>query len=181
MDPYWLPDGSLHAPYFVCIRRPELDDLALLDRLGVGGVEPVSAELELWDPHLFVIHDRDWVQVADNWRYLLWHSRRFRARVDALAGSHELFTWWIGDADNSYGFSYHRDGRLVRERAGDDDRRTPLRTTVDYGEPLSGEPQPWPDHADDIRPELLHGIAEALGINPRQKGAPICCYSFDPE
>jgi hypothetical protein len=179
MAPHYLPDGSLHAPYFVCVRCPELDDRELLDRLGLSAFQPATAEIECWHRnYLFVIRDREWAQIADNGCYELWHSRAFRAHVAALARTHELFTWWIGDSDNSYGFAYHRDGQLVREREGQDDSggRSPVLTTIDHGDSLPGEPQPWPEGVGAERPELLYAIAEALGINICHRGLPIRGY-----
>lgn len=166
--PFLFLGGIVHSPYFIFVRRWRLSDEELLTRLGLAELQREDDRDEdgdvpeyIW---LWVTHDSEWTHVMDNWLYTLWHMEDKHERIARLAADHDVFTCMVGDADDSYAFEYHRDGRLVRKRVVEPDRwPDTVKLTMDFGQPLPSESSLLGGTDPEQLPRLLQ-IASSLGI-----------------
>lgn len=102
--------------------------------------------------------------LADDWLYQLWYMPSKRATIEALAKSRDLFAYYVGECDLSYGYQLYRNGQLAREFIVDSPRFNDQVVTTDFGERLVFEPRLLVD--DEAIDEKLFEFAANLGIEP---------------
>ena len=103
MAEHLLIKGVLHAPHFTFFRCAGVCSAAyLLRALGLEGYRPTTGgDFVVGRPSLFLAEDDAWIHLMDDWSYTLWHSPEFRKQVSAFAAGCEVFSFWVGDADQS--------------------------------------------------------------------------------
>ncbi|MCB9762051.1 MAG: hypothetical protein H6741_00245 [Alphaproteobacteria bacterium] len=174
-----LTHGTLHAPYFLFLRGdPPLEDRDLLRRLDMKEPQPHPLGAHpgkgSW---VYLGEQGDWFMIADDWFYTFWHRADRRQVLEALARRWELFALRWPDVDESYEFTWFRDGALRRERIVDSPHYTDRIVTVDVGEPLPCE-TPALYEADGA--EIVWIVAASLGIPRRHRKDTLRVYTYRP-
>lgn len=65
--------------------------------------------------YLYVTEDTDWKHLMHDWFYTLWHNKEIRICLHKLSRGYDIFYCFVGDSDESYGFTYFKDGDLRRK------------------------------------------------------------------
>ena len=140
-------------------------DEYVLDRLGIEGFS--RSDLNGGSgSYLIVAEDTDWIHILDDFLFTLWHTRAVHESIPVLGQEHEVFTFSVGDADDSFDFAYYRGGRLIRKFVVvDDDYRGGV-VTEDVGTPLPVEAEAM---SEDENLSKVHKIAQSLGIDLRHR------------
>lgn len=154
-----------YSGYSICLRPAgAVPDADLLARLGLTGWLPTEfrPRRQYLVPMVALAEVGDWTVVADGLTYTLSNRPDTRKRLVALAGDvGELFVGYTADCWDTFGFSYYRGGRLVRDYLADPEAGQPERVMTSVGEPLPGEAR-TPERFSAWEP--LYGVAAALGI-----------------
>ena len=101
-----IRNGRIDAPYYIFVRCAGVySDTDLLMKLGLHGYSPNRVESDL-DRHVSVVESGEWILIADDWFYSLWHMKDVREAIVALAATHEVFTCSVGDIDHDGGIDY---------------------------------------------------------------------------
>ena len=132
-----LQGGLLHAPLFIFVRTTAPTSV-VLSGLGLSAA-PVKGSRDKDRNRLYLIRGQHWVHVCDSCGYDLWH-RPGRREMLATAGRRwEVFSYWVGDVDESYELLYFHDGRLSRHRAVASPGYSDRIVQTDLGAPMPGE------------------------------------------
>jgi hypothetical protein len=175
MSQPFIRNRYLHAPYFIFVRTTGVyTDVELLHQLGVTQVA------RDWTPSrttrsLFVTEDQEWMHVADDWSYTLWHSPSVRIALTNLAMRHDVFTCSVGDSDRSFEFAYYKDTHLLRHYAVDISLSGKRGVVTDIGRPLPGEAEAL-QREESL--EIVLGIAQSLGIDKHNDLQAIRTYTY---
>jgi len=166
--------GSLHAPFFIFIKcAGAYSDADLLRRFGLSGYQRVSAPPDS-GPYVCLTEDGQWMHIADDWSYTLWHRPSTWETLAETAKNHDVFACSTGDCDYSWQFVYYRHGRLLRKYVVDDPHYRKGGIVVeDFGIPLEAE-ESATQLSDES--EIVLTIAASLGIdvNHRAKEIRVC-------
>lgn len=130
--------GRPWCPHLVFIRNIALSDqdvLAMLNLKNYTSVPSTEGDLK----YLGIARDAQWTHLADNWYYSHWYSEQFRSAVRAIATRFDVFSFSMGDSDNSFDLFYYRSGKLVRRMVWDDPHYTGGHLSEEIGEPLPME------------------------------------------
>lgn len=109
----------------------------------------------------------DWLLIADDWYYTLWHLHTTRQTIANFALDSDVYYDMVGDSCESYGFAIYRNGCMVREVQVDSPQYNNQIPRIDNGPrlPVEGDTLLVPDieaHVDKI--------AEHVGIRlPHQR------------
>src|SRR5688572_20432498 len=86
-----LFEGRLHSPFFVFLRRPHpYSDGDVLKVFGIGSYRR-AANVPSRGPYAILADAGDWLMLADDWCYTLWHMPTTRPAIESLAKTHEVF------------------------------------------------------------------------------------------
>lgn len=107
---------------------------------------------------LIVLKAKDWLVIADNWFYTLYHEARKRPVFEEIYKQFEVFTFTTGDRDWSYDFLYANKGTVIREFFVTGDSKI----SKDFGNRFSVE-LPFDKKRLDF--DVIIPIAYHLGIN----------------
>ncbi|MCC9603357.1 hypothetical protein LOC67_22640 [Stieleria sp. JC731] len=153
----------LHAPHFIFIRNPsdELTDRSLLERFTIGDYELVSS-LPKFRNHVVVRREPNWLHLADDWSYSLWHAPSTRDSLLELSCDHDIYQYSVGECDHSFDFRYFSGGAITREYVVEDPTYHNGIVVKDDGTELPGERDSL--ELPDEQQRVL-GIARALGID----------------
>ena len=169
-------DGALYSGHYVFIACEPASDRERLEQLGlVHDLRPAPDEYHR-APDIYLAHDGKWAHVIDGLWYLLWNSRRFGRRVEQIASEHDVFRCFLGDCDESYGYSYYRSGQLVRAVDVASPNFDDVVVQRDFGEPLPEE-RALGNLVGVHHPNLL-GLARALGIDVDHRTLGVRRYLF---
>lgn len=130
--------GKPWSPHFVFIRNINLSDRDVLALLNLRNYVSVPS-IEEWNKYLGISRDTQWTHLADNWFYSHWHSEQFRSAVSVIATRFDVFSFAMGDSDNSFDLFYYRNGVLVRRVIWDDPHYTGGHLREEMGAPLPME------------------------------------------
>src|SRR3954470_17234866 len=162
MSQPFIHRDHLHAPYFIFVQAVGIySDLDLLRHLGVSHVAQDFTPSRA-TKSVFVTQDREWMHVADDWSYTLWHADRTRTAIAGFAMRHDIFTCCVGDVDRSFNFAYYQNARLVRQYVVDATLYGERSVVIDEGSPLPGEAEAMQAHEGV---DIVLAIAQSLGIN----------------
>jgi hypothetical protein len=179
MKPPKIINGVLHSPYFIFIRAVgSLSDIEVLNLLGLGEFVLVPLVSDWSKPHIYLTEDHNWIHVADDWRYSLWHKGRHQLVENLHRSIPEvsIFACSVGDSDHSFEFAYYSTGRLLRHHTVEDklyDKQKRV-VTENFGEPLPGE-RKLTDIQDEQ--EYVLALASGLGVKMNHDLASIRCYA----
>ncbi len=175
-NPIEIIDGTIHSPYFIFIRcTGKYSDRELLSKFELNAFHRAKY-ISLFDRCIYITEDINWIHIADDDYYTLWHMSSIRDSIKQIANDHDVFLCWVGDIDRSYGFTYYSQGNLVRQYvvecqgAGFDN----LVVTENLGKHLPGENKALKVSGEF---EKVLSIAKSLGINMRHDAANIRVYA----
>ena len=158
-----VTDGNVHAPFFVFARGGNLPtDQELLTRFDLGAYQAVDPSTVGSRPWIVIGHTDDWIVMADDWYYTLWHSERAAPRVGELATEWDVFTYRLPDADETFGFTFWRGESLVRSYELVQRDWTDPVTVEESGSPLDCEIEAFGLGQPDDR---VRHIADRLGFS----------------
>ena len=108
-------DGRLHSPFFVYFRQePRLSDEQILKHFGLLSFS-WTKQLQESAQYVILTDAGEWTLLADDWLYSLWHMPSTKTAIEALAESRDVFTWSVGDCDQSFEYKCYRDRELIRQ------------------------------------------------------------------
>src|SRR5947208_3885494 len=83
-------NGHLGASFFLFLRASgRLSDAELLRELGLADFVSCSLSDDLSRPHIYFTEDEEWIHIADDWLYSLWHKG-----ADSVATAvHRRWSW----------------------------------------------------------------------------------------
>lgn len=152
--------------YSICLRPARaMSDADLLMRLGLADWLPMEFQprRQYMVPIVVLAEVGDWTVVADGLTYTLSNGSETRKRIASLAiDIGEVFVGYTADCWDTFGFSYYREGQLLRDYLADPEAGQPEHVIKSVGDPLPGETRSlerfnaW---------EPLFGVAAALGIS----------------
>jgi hypothetical protein len=158
-----LYDGRLHSPFFIFLRHPhQYSDADVLARFKLDSYQR-APHATRHGRHAILCDSGNWLMLADDWHYTLWHMKTTRPAMEALGTSHELYTCMVGDCDRSFDFVHYKQGRLARKYVVASPHFSDRRVVEDFGTPLPGEAALLRNDGYNIGIEL----AETLGIKTR--------------
>ena len=161
MTPMRFYNNHLSAPQFIFVRCAEkCDDFDLLQAFGLSTYRRAKW---LWclERYAVLADDGQWMMVADDWRYTLWHMSSTRPAIENLGRNYEVFACTIGDCDHSFDFVYYSGGRLIRRYMVADPDFRGGKVVENFGEPLPGELVAFRE-ADEL--DIVLKVAASLGI-----------------
>lgn len=160
----FLDSGQPHSGSYLFVRsQRRLSDGWLLDATGLGDYQPADALYDL-QRHVVIGHSPMWTVIGDDWDVEKFHSPSALKRIAKLMASvDEVFSCLLPDIDDSFEFSYWRNGALVRsfQKRSKDWGRT--YTVQQQGIPLDAETAPIT--ANDEPTERVWPIARSLGFD----------------
>lgn len=169
-----FPFGVLHSPFVIAIRNRSLGDAEILEWLNCSQYEPRPAAPFAF-PRVYVGQDEHWTLVADDWAYTLRH-RCGERRLERGARWGEMFSFWVGDSDESYGFSHYVDGTLQRAYHVDSPQFSDRIVVYEEGPPLPGESEALREKDGMV---IVWVLAESLGIETDHRRKRFRCYGQD--
>ncbi len=150
--------NRLHAPFFIFIKCGDrYSDQELLSLIGAVGYRSRANERE-FDFKVHITNYHEWMYVADDWSYTLWHAEETKKHIEHIAKDYDVLTCMIGDTDNSLEVYYYQDGSLKRKYVFDGWNGE---LKEDYGAPLQHEEMAFRE--SDVLEAALK-IAAPLGI-----------------
>jgi hypothetical protein len=153
--------GQLHAPYFIFLRcAGRYSDMALLRQFGLSTYLPTKTTHRV-DRYAILADDGQWILIADDWYYTLWHMPSTHSTLGMLAKTCDVFACCVADCDRSFDFVYYQDSRLVRRYVIDDTGFQGGRVVENVGSPLPDESTSF-KQTDEVK--IVLGIANSLDI-----------------
>jgi len=117
--------------------------------------------------------DGKWLHFMDDWSYRLCYSLK-QNEVQDLGLT--VYSFWFGEMDESYGFTYYEKGKLLRDFQVIYNFEK-LRERRDVGTPLPFEKEPFISEVMSQPPiEYLLYLAKCLGIQPLQYGEEVTVF-----
>ena len=117
----------------------------------------------------------EWTCVVDDRFYTLWNMHTTRPTLARLAGSCDVFSYSLGDCNNSHDLVYYRDGQLVRKYVVIDSPEGGQQEVFEsIGEPINGESQTL-DFVDFQRG--ITAVGQLLGFSTSYKIADLRFYT----
>ena len=169
--------GKLHTPYFIFLRcAGRYSDTDLLQHFGLSNYQPAKV-VRRNGRHVILADNGEWVLIADDWYYTLWHRPSTREAIAALAESSDVFACSVGDCDHSFEFAYYRNAHLVRRYIVEDPDFQGGRVVENVGEPLPGEAAAF-KQSDELK--IVLGVAASLGIKTDYKEQDLRIYAPPP-
>ena len=154
--------NRVFAPYFIFVRcNGVLTDADILERVGLA---KYSAARFAPQSGLYAVlaNDGSWTMLADNWNYWLYFWLVTGVTIENFAAEYDVFTCSVGDACDSFAFTYYRNGRLVRKYEVTDPSFSGGSVTQDVGESLKFESTLLTSGRDHL--EMVLSLAESIGI-----------------
>ena len=141
-----------------------LTDEQILEMFECDDYQRATLPVKQSSKHIVIGNDSEWIHIADDFGYTLWHNPNTQKAIVKLSKSYDIFQNWIGDIDDSFAFSYFESGKCVRafEYQHDPFKNTKVITT-DSGKKLSAEPNSF-DELMSSAFKMLPGVTRSLGI-----------------
>ena len=176
-----LSNGRLyyHSPYFVFVKDNPSATIESLNRCGLINCEQADELYDIESCFQFYLSTwDDWTLIMDNWYYSLWHLNQRSSIIDNWGKDKELYQCHVGDCDYSFGFKYHKNGRVVRtyQVSNQSCRKGDLKIEEDIGEPFLNESVYL---LKDGEYQKVINIAYDLGLGFPPEPDQIYCYSYD--
>jgi len=167
-------NNRLHAPYFIFMRcAGEYSDADLLAKFGIRDYKRTSEPPKM-GPHATLFDSGDWVMLADDWYYTLWHLPTTRPAIKKLSQFTDVYACSVGDCDHSFDFIYYKNGKLARKYVvADPDFKSSI-IVEDIGQQLPGESDAL--QLDD-QLETVLAISDAMGICGPRPGDKLRFYA----
>ena len=151
----------------------EYSDADLLAKFCIRDYKRTS-EPPKFGPHATFFDSGDWVLLADDWYYTLWHMPTTRQTIEQLSQCTDIYACSVGDCDHSFDFIYYKAGKLVRKYVVSDPDFKNSNIVENYGQQLPGEPEAL--KLDD-QLETVLAISDAMGINGPKPGDELRFYA----
>ena len=133
------------SPYFIFIKQGfKMSDDKILETLKLDNYRLITTTIEqsYKNPdkcYLFLAEDNQWTHLMDDWSYSLWFNKKIEGQLKFLSKHHEIFSFSIGDIDDSYGFKYFNNGEIIREFTLNDVKSNGVEIIKDLGKPFDIE------------------------------------------
>ncbi len=167
IHPYYpfLKWGYLHTPFMIYVRsRNALSDNDFMKAFGLQDYQKMFPPLSPSYLRVVFANDTEWIHIADDFHYTLWHSPKTAEVVEGYSKSYDIFRCSIGDIDESFEFEYYQNGSLIRKLIFEHDVFKNSKTvTVDRGTKLPGEPKNLSDLITSSV-KMFPTITQSLGI-----------------
>jgi len=154
------------SPYFICIKNTvALTNEAILDQLGLSDFKLIVDEQErenLGKRYLYLVRNEHWIMLMDDWLYTMWYNQEIREMIKLLSKKADIVTFFVGDSDESFGFSYFKQGKLIRQYEFDDLMPEELKVVINIGAPFNME-QSALQIEDSF--EKIMALAQSFGID----------------
>ena len=125
---------------------------------------------------IYLYRQGEWVHIMDNYYYTHWCSSEFQTSINELGKIYEVFTCRLKDNNDSYDFSYYRNGILLRQYISESPNYSDVIVKINTGEKLSAELE---INQIMINMDIPLIIAKSLGIELATKRENILCYEID--
>lgn len=173
MTDYFTPYGRLHTPFRIFLRSPtRLEKQEILNAFSL--LEYISCTPKSLHRQTWMIDLDDWLLIADDWFYTLWHLHTTRQAIASLALDTDVYFDVVGECDESYGFAIYQNGSLVREVQVDSPNYSDQILKVDHGTRLPVESDSLLTSDIDA---YVDKIAEHLGIRLPRIGDKVLAFS----
>lgn len=168
-----------HSPFFTFIKGLESkSDIEIFKLFNFNKIELVENSREGNDQNcLYLFRDGEWVHIMDNYYYTHWHSTQFHSCINELGKIYELFSCRLKDVDESYDFSYYRNGKLLRQYITQSPNYSDIEVKVNKGGKLPIELQLM-ENSENVDIPII--VANSLGIRLAKNRDKILCYEVDP-
>ncbi len=151
------------SPYRIFIKSgSELTDDEILNHLGIKDYKLETEKPDWKSRYLFLSENDGWVHLMDDWSYSLWHNKTIRNNIQSLSQRFEIFTCSIGDIDNSFDFTYLKNGEIIRQYIAEDPNFKKLVIVKNIGKPFPIETEAL--KLKDTAKKVTM-IAKHLGLN----------------
>ncbi len=161
-----LRNGTFIAPFYVFIKSPESHTSGILNALKLSEWElfdgPVGQSFHKDYRHFYMARSNDWLHIMDDGYYTLWNDPTFKERIPKLSRHFPIFTCWVGDTEDSFGFQLFLKEKLKREYIVEDPDFNKILTARYQGKPLTIERKALKQK--DTEDKVL-AMAKGLGIN----------------
>jgi hypothetical protein len=174
MKPLQIIERHIHSPYFIFIKGGvRHSDREVMAMLGIEGFKEARSP-KFSNRFMHITDDGEWLHIADDWFYSLWHSTTVRNRIAEIAKEHDIFTCSVGDIDHSFNFQYYSSGSLVRNYVVEDPDHNGGHVTEDFGVPLPAEFEALTQTCELVK---VLSIAQSLGIRVDHQEAAVRTFS----
>lgn len=173
-------NGVFHSPYFIFVRAAgHVSDSHLLNILDLRKFVRTEIVEDWSKPHIYLTDDGEWIHIADDWRYSLWHKGQ-KQQVENLHDcmpEADIFTCSVGESDCSFHFEYYSGRQLLRRFEVEDKFYDKKRQSVveNIGNPLAPE-RNLSETGDELTYVL--SIAAWAGVKISHNLDLIRCYSI---
>lgn len=161
-----IRNGTFIAPFYVFIKCPETQTSGILSELKLAEWKlfdgPLGQSFQRDYRHFYLARSKDWLHIMDDGYYTLWNDQTFREIIPRLSRRFPIFTCWVGDTEDSFGFQLFLKEQLVREYVVEDPDFNKILTARYLGKPLSIEKRALKQK--DPEDKVL-SMAKGLGIN----------------
>lgn len=170
---------SYFSPYFIFIKEGyKISDETILKNLGLSGYELVTENNERSNEirnkrYLFLTEDKNWTYLMDDWFYTLWHNKEIRNRIKSLSKEFEIFTCSVGDCDDSFDFTYFKQGEIIRQYVVEDPKYKGGEVVKNFGIPFPVENTALRNK--DLYTKVMT-IAESFGIKMNHEKEKVRIY-----
>lgn len=118
-----------------------MSDKEILEHLGLVDFDLIIDKKErekkiLHKRYLFLTEDNEWTHLMDDWFYTLWHDKEIRKQIKLLSENFEIFTCSVGDCDDSFDFTYFKQGKIIRQYIVEDFQFNGGEVVKDIGNPF---------------------------------------------
>lgn len=168
-----------HSPYFIFIKGiahfNDEEVLRLLDFQEFQQVEKGEEDFMKEEHYVHLTRDENWVHIMDNWFYTLWHAQEFRGTIHRLGKMYDIFDCSVGECDDSFHFTYCKDGQVVRRYIVADPDFNGGEVIEDMGTPIPSEEKYLKMSQQQTK---VISIARSIGIEVKHDLMDIKCYEI---
>lgn len=172
-----LRNGTFIAPFYVFIKSSEAatEDIIRVLQLSEWDLHegPMEQTFQRDYRHFYLTRTEGWLHIMDDGYFTLWHDQAFRRRIPALSRYFPIFTCWVSDSDQSFGFQLFSKGNIVREYIVENADANRIVTFRNHGKPLKIEKEAL--QQKDPEDKVL-SVASGLGINVQHNLSDISVY-----
>ncbi len=173
-----LRNGTFIAPFYIFIKCPESHTSGLLSSLKLSEWKlldgPLGQSFQKDHRHFYLSRSKEWLHIMDDGYYTLWNDQAFRERIPFMSRHFPIFTCWVGDTKDSFGFQLFLKEQLVREYVVEDPDFNRILTARYQGKRLSIEKKALKQKESE---DKVMAMAKGLGINVKHNLNEIRAYS----
>jgi len=111
-----------------------------------------------------ITENNNWKHIIDGWSYEMWQiqERNHFENIRKVGKNYELFSFMVGDSDETLEYSYYKGGSLIREYRYRESISGEVLLKKSFGKPLPSENASFDKKSENYTNML--NIAESIGI-----------------